>query len=116
MSSVARWSYTAKATIWPLLGKNEYHEAIYGAPISFSCDYGSEAKTYKDSIGVEFVSRLTIWHDGYPEAKRGDYVAIGVFTESSPIDVTESDEVRTILNYGNTLDRNDKPDYAIITG
>lgn len=116
MSTVANWSYTAMATIWPLLGKDEYNQSTYGSPVSFHCNYGSEAKTYKDSSGLEFVSRITLWHEDYPEAKRGDYVAIGVFTDLNPIDVIGSDEVRTILNYGNTLDRSDKPDYAIITG
>lgn len=118
MSSAARWSYTAKATIWPRVGNSTdgYNEPIYGAPVTFVCDYGSESKAYRDTVGVEFVSRITIWHEGYPEAKRGDYVAIGEFTDSSPFDVQGSDEVRVIINDGNTLDRSDKPDYKIITG
>lgn len=118
MSAVARWSYTAQATIWPMIGKSTdgYNQSIYGLPVTFACDYGAEAKTYKDDFGNEFISKITIWHEDYPDAKRGDCVAVGAFTESSPLDVEEADEVRTILNYGNTLDRNDTPDYAIITG
>lgn len=120
MSAIGRPFYTAQATIWPLIGKSTdgYNKSIYGLPVTFACDYGTEKKInrYKDDTNVEFTAKLTIWHEDYPDAKRGDYVAIGAFTESSPLDVEDADEVRTILNYGNTLDRNDIPDYAIITG
>ena len=40
MSTLARWSYTAQATIWKPLGTNEYGDSLgWSEPLVIACDY-----------------------------------------------------------------------------
>lgn len=114
MSSIANWSYTAKATIWRNLGKDEAGDPIgYTAPEIILCDYEGGLSKRIGSLGAEIVVKNTIWTE-FSLAAAGDCLLIGESTESDPV-VAGADEVRQVIRYADTFERL-ADDYAIITG
>lgn len=52
MSAAGNWSYTAKATVWPWLGRDDWSQVEqFGPPEVFSCDYSAESKRMTDARG-----------------------------------------------------------------
>ncbi|WP_145055537.1 hypothetical protein [Mixta calida] len=113
MSSLANWSYTAKATIWRRSGEDEYGDASFAPPEVIMCDYGSTATARLGDIGVELNIKNTHWTE-YAEAKKGDYILIGESAEVDPI-AAGADEVMQVIRYADTFERI-ADDYAILTG
>ena len=113
MSSVANWSYTARATIWRRSGEDEYGDAAFGLPEVIMCDYGSTATARLGDIGVEMNIKNTHWTE-YAEAKKGDFILIGESAEVDPI-AAGADEVMQVIRYADTFERI-ADDWAIITG
>ncbi|MCH9329826.1 hypothetical protein MMP96_09860 [Enterobacter hormaechei] len=113
MSSLASWSYTAKATIWRRSGEDEYGDASFAPPEVIMCDYGSTATARLGDIGVELNIKNTFWSE-YSEAKKGDYILIGESAEVDPI-AAGADEVMQVIRYADTFERV-ADDYAILTG
>lgn len=121
MSSAANWSYTAKATLWRNLGKDEYGDPLgYAAPEVFLCDYqgGLSAKITNASaslgnLGFERVVKNTVWTE-YANAATGDYLLIGESSEDDPI-AAGADEIQQVIRYADTFERV-TDDFAIITG
>lgn len=104
MSAAARWSFTAKATYWAQLGRDDWTGlASYAAPVVFDCDYSAKSERRTDANGVEFVTRQVIFTE-FADAKQGDYVLIG---ESAALDPIASGalEVRAITRHADTFDR-----------
>lgn len=113
MSAAAAWSYTATATVWPLLGRDDWTGApTYGPPVAIACDYSSEAKRMTDNAGVEFVTRQIIWTER-ADIKRGDRVLIGASTVTSPI-TAGAIEVRAVKRDADTFDRA-ADDFTVMT-
>lgn len=119
MSASAAWSYTAKATHWPLLGRDDWSGQISFAPaVAFDCDYKSEAVRSADaggtnpSTGVELALRQVIYTE-YSAVKQGDYVLIGESAVLDPIEAGAA-EVRTVVRDADTFDRI-ADDYRILT-
>lgn len=113
MSSLANWSYTAKATIWRSNGVDDDGIQTFEPPFIIDCDYGSNLAFAKHDIGREQVKGFTIWTE-YSLASVGDYILIGESSESSPFTVG-ADEVINVLQYADTFNRS-RDDYAILTG
>jgi hypothetical protein len=113
MSAAAAWSYSATATVWPLLGREEWSgELSFGAPQAFACDYAAEAKRMTDDTGVEFVSQQTLWTER-ADIKRGDRVLIGTSAEANPVAAGAS-EVRSVKRSADIFERK-ADDYTIAT-
>ncbi|CNL89766.1 MULTISPECIES: hypothetical protein [Yersinia] len=118
MSSLASWSYTAKATVWPIVGTDKWNKPIYGAPVVIDCDYGGDGKRGSSSLGLsasvrlEFVVKNTFWSE-YAIAKVGDMIALGESTSDMPSN--DADEIKHIIRYADTFERI-ADDYAILTG
>lgn len=113
MSAAAFWSYTAKATLWPLLGRDDWTGALtYGAPATFDCDYAADSQRLVDALGVEFTSRLLIYTER-GDIKQGDMVLIGASALTDPA-AAGADEVRAVTRWGDTLDRA-ADDYRVAT-
>lgn len=112
MSSLAAWSYTAKATIWPVIDTDRYGKPTFGAPIVIDCDYGGDGKRGNGNAGLEFVVKNTFWTE-YAAAKVGDMIIIGESTSVTPPD--DADEVKHIIRYADTFYRT-ADDYAVMTG
>lgn len=115
MSSVAKWSYTATATIWRKLeGTDEYGDPLgYAEPEQILCDYEGGLSKRIGNLGAEIVVKNTVWSE-FALAEAGDYLLIGVSTESDPV-VAGADEVRQVIRYADTFERL-ADDYAILTG
>lgn len=114
MTTAANWSYTLPATIWKKGAKDEYGQYEYAAPVSFLCDFGLLGKTVYDAKGIEFVEKNTFWTE-YANAAAGDYILLGTHTETDPLEVN-ADEIRSVMNYGNTLNRAELSDFMLVTG
>ena len=112
MSAAASWSYTSKATHWPLTGFDDWTGSkTYGAPVVFACDYSAESVRMTDAQGVEFTSRQIIYTER-DSFKQGDMVLIDEWT-GDPI-TTKAFEVRAITRDADTFD-NLADDYRIAT-
>lgn len=88
MSSTANWSYTAQATIWRCLGRNEDGILTFDRPVVIKCDYGMNARKGSLDIGRECVIKNTIWTE-YGKASVGDYLLIGKSSEADPISAAQ---------------------------
>lgn len=113
MSAAARWSYTARATLWPLLGVDGWDaQPTFGAPVSFLCDYTSKTETRRDAKGREFVSRLRLFTER-ADIKPGDRVLLGSSTAANPIQAGAL-EVMDVGRNADTFDRK-ADDFEVIT-
>lgn len=104
MSAAASWSYTAKATHWALLGRDDWTGLpTFSAPQIVDCDYGAKAERRTDAKGVEFVSRQQIFTE-FADAKPGDYILVGESAQADPV-AAGAHEVRAITRHADTFDR-----------
>lgn len=104
MSSAASWSYTAAATLWPLLSRDDWTGVVtYGQPEVIACDYSAEAMRMTDAKGEEFVSRQQIFTER-AGVEPGDMILIGVSVDPNPLTAGAA-EVRAVTRWGDTLDR-----------
>lgn len=114
MSSLAIWSYTAEATIWRNLGDSEAGDPLGWAPPEIiMCDYQGGLSAKLNNIGSEITVKNTVWTE-FTEAKKGDYLLIGVSTMVDPI-AAGADEVVQVIRYADTFERLAE-DIAILTG
>lgn len=121
MSSLVSWSYTAKATIWRSLGKNESGDPLgYTSPVVIDCDYqgGLSRKIAGVSAslgnpGNEVVVKNTFWTE-YAETEAGDFIFIGESAEADPL-IAGADQILQVIRYADTFERL-VDDYALITG
>jgi hypothetical protein len=113
MSSVARWSYTAKATHWPLQTAADWKGArAFGSPVEFACDYQAKAQNMTDAAGREFVSRQQIYTE-HVGILVGDRVLIGESTAIDPV-AAGAWEVKAVTRWGDTFERV-SDDYLVAT-
>lgn len=105
MSAAANWSYTAKATVWPWLGRDDWSGVeTFGPPVVIACDYSAKAERRTDALGVEFVTRQLIYTER-PDIKQQDRILIGDHAaQSNPI-AAGALEVRVVQRYHDTFDR-----------
>lgn len=113
MSSAASWSYTAVATVWPLLSRDDWTGVkIYGPPETFACDYSAESRRLVDGKGTEFTTRQLVYTER-ADVKQGDMVLIGESTDPNPA-AAGAHEVRLVTRYSDTFERQ-ADDFLIAT-
>lgn len=113
MSATANWSYTSKATHWPVLSRDDWSAVSgYGPPVAFACDYSAESVRMTDDNGVEFTSR-EILHTERASIKQGDRVLIGEVTALDPM-AAGALEVRSVKRFADTF-ANAADDYRVAT-
>ena len=113
MSASANWSYTAKATVWPWLGRDDWTGLEqFGPPQVFDCDYSAESKRMTDAKGVEFTTRQIIYTER-ADIKQGDRLLIGESVLASPI-AAGALEVRMVKRDADTFERV-ADDYQVMT-
>lgn len=113
MTDIARWSYTQPCTIWHLTGKDKYGAPTFSAPESIMCDYGFDKNTSTDSKGNEIVQKNTFWTE-HQNGKVGDYIMLGIVSGADPVSAG-ANQILNVKNYGNTFNRADLPDFALVT-
>lgn len=113
MSAVANWSYTARATVWPLLARDDWSGVkSFGPPESFDCDYSAESKRMTDALGVEFTTKQIIYTER-SDIHQGDMVLLGESAELTP-QAAGAFEVRLIKRDADTFQR-EADDFQIVT-
>jgi hypothetical protein len=105
MSAAAAWSYTATATLWPWLGRDDWTGAqAFGPPVTISCDYSAKAERRTDDRGVEFVTRQVIFTE-HAGIKQQDRILIGDYSGQPDPLAAGALEVRAVQRYADTFDR-----------
>lgn len=104
MSAAARWSYTATATVWPLLSRDDWAGArSFGAPVPIACDYAAKVQRATDATGQEFTTRQVLYTER-ADIKPGDMVLIGTHVGADPV-AAGAHEVRAVQRDADTFDR-----------
>ncbi|HRI16901.1 MAG TPA: hypothetical protein PL196_00105 [Burkholderiaceae bacterium] len=114
MSSAAAWANTATATLWAAQGFDGWKQrGSFAAPVTFACDYKSEARTRRNAAGDEFISRHTIYTER-SGIKPGDYVLIGASSATDPTTVAGAERVEFVGRFADTFERV-ADDYEVLT-
>lgn len=104
MSAAARWSYTAKATVWAKTGFDDWTSVeTYGAPVVIDCDYSAESAVMTDADGEQFTTRQIIFTEA-DFIKRGDMILIGESADANPV-AAGAFAVRAVTRYSDSFDR-----------
>lgn len=113
MSEFSSWAYTAKVTFWPVT-RDEWGQIIYGAAVTFDCDWSQGGKMTRDDTGQEFMPQSTVWLDALPSdaPKRGWRMMLG---EHATPDAT-AETVRAVRSWNADTFNEGLSDYAIMTG
>ena len=114
MSSTASWSYTNKATVWPLTGTDDWSgQDAYGTPYLIDCTWKGSDKIKRDADGNEFVSK-DIYYTESELPKRKDMIAKGdQVATANPVDAGAS-EIQVVDEFDMSF-FGEKPDYSIFT-
>lgn len=77
MSSVARWSYTSTATIYPRASLDAFTGVeTFGAPYTIACTWTREGDmVLKDDKGDEYVAGTRVWCED-PRPQIGDEMQV----------------------------------------
>lgn len=110
MSATANWSYTNKATVWPLTEQNGGwdNNLTYGDPYTIDCTWKGGGETAIDNQGQEFVSKMTFYHED-DRVKFGDLIAMGEGT-----DISLADAIRSHAEFDMSFFA-EAPDYVSLT-
>ena len=104
MSSLAAWSYTSKATHWPLTGRDDRTRvAAYGPGVVFDCDYKADTKTITDAQGKTVATSQVIYTER-ATIKAGDRVLIGSHAGKTALDAGAW-EVRSVARLADTFEQ-----------
>jgi len=94
MSSIANWSYTSTATIWPKGAQDEFGDFSWGEPYTVKASWMRGGKDkYTDNHGIEFTPTITVWTELVDVASgdvaatpaNGDMIATGTHTNATPV-------------------------------
>lgn len=114
MSSISRWSYTSKATVWPLLGRNQSAGgSTYGEPYQIACTWIGKAEARINNDGKEFISRVQFFHED-ARVKYMDKIAkgehVGEWMEA------KGEDIKSHIDYPMTMfGKKEIPDFESTT-
>lgn len=105
MSAAASWSYTATATLWPWLSRDDWTgKETFGPPELVDCDYSAKAERRTDGRGVEFVTRQLIYTER-ADIKQQDRILIGDHSGMLEPLAAGALEVRLVQRQADVFDR-----------
>jgi len=108
MSSVSRWSYTNTAQVRPLVGYDgETGGTTYGTVYEIACTWTAEAKEYRETKGIEFVST----HSIFTEDPRPGYRDEILLNSTG----ATWQEIRLRIEWDMSMFSGDSPDYKLVT-
>jgi len=109
VSSIARWSYTERASVRPYLGRNGTTNQInYGPAYEIWCDFAATAENHMDEKKQEFVSTYLI----YTEDDRPKYMDQITLLSTSANPVPQEIKKRTMWPMSAF---GDIPDFLLVT-
>ena len=104
MSSAAKWSLTATATLWANTGRAAWGGGpSWAVPVTLPCDYAADARKARDARGDEYSTREVIYTER-ADIKPGDRILIGASAVTDPI-AAGAREVRSVMRYGDVFER-----------
>lgn len=104
MSAAAAWSYTATATLWPWLGRDDWTGVeSFGPPELIACGYAAKAERRTDGRGVEFVTRQLIYTER-ADINQQDRILIGDHVGVLDPLAAGAHEVRLVQRYHDVFD------------
>lgn len=115
MSSIARWSYTNIATVWPFLSEDTYNGGItYDVPYTIACTWTGKTTQHRDSTGAEFIARDTYWTEDQ-RPKYRDMIVKGDLSALTPA-AAGAEEIRDVTNWDmSPFGEADSPDFSLVT-
>lgn len=79
-------------TYWAPLGKNEYNQTTFAAPVTVKCRWEDRAVLFRNSEGQEVISSAVIYPISPLELK--GYVKKGIHADLNPIGLAGAFEIR----------------------
>lgn len=108
MSSLARWTYTNEATVYPFVDEDLFNGGVlFGEPYTIACTWETGGKLMRDDKGVEFVADMLVYTEDARPKYRDEIVLAGHDRRMMIRAVTEWD----MSPFGEA----DSPDYRIAT-
>ena len=120
MSSLAKWSYKATLTVWPLPSTDQYGQPTFGAPYTMKGSWEVGGDVQVDATGTEFVSMSKYYfempvgsallpvREGF--IKQGDYTAT-----ADPADA-RAERIRKVTGWGAEMfGATQIPDWLVVT-
>lgn len=108
MSSLARWTYTNTATVYPFEGEDLFNGGVlFGDPYTIACTWETGGKLIRSDEGDEFVADMLIYTEDARPKYRDEIVLAGHDRRMQIRAVTEWD----LSFFGEP----DSPDYRIAT-
>ncbi|ENO7490614.1 hypothetical protein ACB453_001341 [Escherichia coli] len=121
MSKIARFSYKALATIYPVTRDDWTNSDVYGAPYLIDCSWERTDGTATDTNGNEVSNTITVFtellHNMQPvqRPEKGWMIATGDTTDISDPLAAGANVITGIVEWNMSM-FNDTPDYKIVTG
>lgn len=119
MSQPTRETSNRLATIWPIVGTDEFGRKTYGTPYLITCTFEQgSSRQYRDAQGVMYIPASIYWYEfdaiiGIPNIN--DSVALGDNTlESDPNNVDGTELIKNRVREDNSL-LGDIDDIMILT-
>lgn len=108
MSSLARWTYTNTATVYPFQGEDLFNGGVlFGDPYTIACTWKTGGKLVRTAEGAEFVADMLIYTEDPRPKYRDEIVLAGHDRRMQIRNVAEYD----MSPFGET----DSPDFEVAT-
>lgn len=108
MSSLARWTYTNTATVYPFEGEDLFNGGVlFGDPYTIACTWETGGKLIRSAEGDEFVADMLIYTEDARPKYRDEIVLAGHDRRMQIRAVTEWD-----MSFFGEID---SPDFRIAT-
>lgn len=108
MSSLARWTYTNTATVYPFEGEDLFNGGVlFGTPYTIACTWKTGGALRRTGEGEEFVADMLIYTEDARPKYRDEIVLAGRDRRMVVRRVAEFD----MSPFGET----DSPDYEVST-
>lgn len=108
MSSLARWTYTNTATVYPFQGEDLFNGGVlFGDPYTIACTWETGGKLMRSADGAEFVTNMLVYTEDARPKYRDEIVLAGHSQRMQIRAVTDWD----MSPFGET----NSPDYRLAT-
>lgn len=120
MSSIARWSYTATLTIWPVGSTDAYSQPTFGTPYTLTGSWSVGGDTQTDASGAQFVATSKYYfelaEDSEQMPARGGYILKGDHTATANPITAGAEQIKKVEGYDmGMFGAGEIPDWVVYT-
>lgn len=115
MSSAAAWSYSNRATVTPLMGRDDFRGGVtWGEPYEIACTWTGQSESVSVAVDggrvEEYVARNIIWTED-KRPKKGDKIRLHAHGAAA----SEEQTIRDVTEYdASSIGEPDRPDYRVV--